>query len=229
MVEATFLKRLNRFVAHVRLDGREIACHVKNTGRCRELLVPGAAVWLQKAPNPRRSTGYDLVTVRKGERLVNIDSQAPNVAFGEWLQRGSFLPGMRAVRREVAFGSSRFDFCIETETVSHFVEVKGVTLEVEGIVLFPDAPTLRGVRHLKELALAVERGFGAHVVFVVQMKGVRHFVPNWAMHEDFGLALQAAAAAGVGVTALDCLVTPDTLLVDAPVPVHLGREDLPPA
>ena len=216
-----FLARPNRFVAHVELGGEQVVCHVKNTGRCRELLVPGAAVYLERAERPGRKTPYDLIAVEKGELLINMDAQAPNRVFGEWAAEGGFLPGLTALRPEFTWEDSRFDFRLEDRQGFYFVEVKGVTLEEDGLVRFPDSPTERGVKHLRGLQRAVEQGYRAAVFFVVQMKGPRLFQPNDSTHPAFGQALREAAAAGVGVYAYDCLVTPDSLNLDAPVEVEL--------
>ena len=216
-----FLARPNRFVAHVELGGEQVVCHVKNTGRCRELLVPGAAVYLERAERPGRKTPYDLIAVEKGELLINMDAQAPNRVFGEWAAEGGFLPGLTALRPEFTWEDSRFDFRLEDRQGFYFVEVKGVTLEEDGLVRFPDSPTERGVKHLRGLRRAVEQGYRAAVFFVVQMKGPRLFQPNDSTHPAFGQALREAAAAGVGVYAYDCLVTPDSLNLDAPVEVEL--------
>lgn len=215
----TFLKRPNRFIAHVEIGGQTEVCHVKNTGRCRELLTPGAAVYLEKSGNPQRKTQYDLIAVEKGELLINMDAQAPNRVFGEWA--AEHWPGLRAIRPEFTWEDSRFDFRLETEEGTTFVEVKGVTLEENGEVRFPDAPTERGVKHLRGLQRAVEQGYGAAVCFVIQMKGVTHFRPNDLTHPAFGQALREASAAGVQVLAYDCVVTPESLRMDEPVPVIL--------
>lgn len=229
IVPGRFLARPNRFIAHVELEGVPAVCHVKNTGRCRELLVPGAAVWLQDAgeEHPGRKTRYDLIAVEK-ERpglpplLINMDAQAPNQVFGEWARAGGFRPGLTALRPETAWGSSRFDFYYEAEGGARgFVEVKGVTLEAKGLARFPDAPTLRGVKHLEELSRAVGEGYAAHVCFVVQMGEMTGFSPNDATHPAFGDALRTAAAAGVEVLAMGCAVTPDSLEISYPVPVRL--------
>ena len=217
---ATFLARPNRFVARVELDGREETVHVKNTGRCRELLAPGFRVYLAAAENPARKTGYDLVAVQRGDRLINLDAQAPNKVFGEWAAGGG-LPGLTLLRPETAWGESRFDFYWESASQRGFVEVKGVTLEADGGAYFPDAPTLRGVKHLRELAAARAQGYRAAVCFVIQMEGVDFFSPNDATHPQFGQALREAAAAGVEVWAYDCAVTPDSLTLRAPVPLRL--------
>ena len=216
-----FLARPNRFVAHVELEGERVVCHVKNTGRCRELLTSGAAVYLERAENPARKTPYDLIAVEKGDLLINMDAQAPNKVFGEWAAAGRFLPGLMALRPEFTWEDSRFDFRLEDHLGPCFVEVKGVTLEQDGLALFPDAPTERGVKHLRGLRRAVERGYRAAVFFVVQMKGPRLFRPNDDTHPAFGQALREAAAAGVGVYAWDCAVTPESLTLDAPVEVAL--------
>ena len=216
-----FLARPNRFVAHVELEGERVVCHVKNTGRCRELLTSGAAVYLERAENPARKTPYDLIAVEKGDLLINMDAQAPNKVFGEWAAAGRFLPGLTALRPEFTWEDSRFDFRLEDHLGPCFVEVKGVTLEQDGLALFPDAPTERGVKHLRGLRRAVERGYWAAVFFVVQMKGPRLFRPNDGTHPAFGQALREAAAAGVGVYAWDCAVTPESLTLDAPVEVAL--------
>ena len=221
VVKGVFLARPNRFIAHVELDGRHEVCHVKNTGRCRELLVPGGAVWLEKASNPARKTRYDLIAAEKNGLLINMDAQAPNRAFGEWAAAGNFLPGLLSIRPEFTWEDSRFDFRLEDGRGAYLVEVKGVTLEENGEARFPDAPTERGVKHLHGLVRAVEQGYQAAVFFVIQMKGVTRFRPNDGTHPAFGKALRDAAAAGVGVFARDCRVTPDTLELDAPVPVRL--------
>lgn len=219
ILPAVFLSRPNRFIAHVLVEGEEVVCHVKNTGRCRELLRPEARVWLEKGTNPKRKTAYDLVTVEKGRRLVNMDAQAPNKIFGEWALR--LEAGIRSVRPEVAFGDSRLDFLLETEQGRHYVEVKGVTLEEGGHVFFPDALTERGVRHLHTLMRAVEQGHRATVFFVVQMADVLDFSPNDSTDPAFGQALRQAAAAGVQVLAFTCQVTPEEVTMDRQIPVIL--------
>ncbi len=216
-----FIARPNRFIAHVALGGDMAVCHVKNTGRCRELLVPGAPVYLERAANPGRKTAYDLIAVEKGGLLINMDAQAPNKAFGEWAAAGRFLPGLTAIRPEFTWEDSRFDFLLEDGAGKIFVEVKGVTLEEGGEVRFPDAPTERGVKHMRGLRRAVEQGHRAAVFFVVQMKGPVRFRPNDLTHPAFGNALRDAEARGVGVYAYDCRVSPDELEIDAPVAVAL--------
>ena len=219
MVPGKFLARPNRFIAHVELDGKLEVCHVKNTGRCRELLIPGVEVWLEKGTNPKRKTAWDLIAVRKGERLINMDAQAPNRVFAEFAPQ--FLPHLLAVHPEYRYGKSRLDFCLETEDGLYFVEVKGVTLEEDGHARFPDAPTERGVKHLRELIRAVQEGHRAGVVFVIQMEDIVDFAPNDATHPAFGDALREAAAAGVAVAAFTCRVTPDSLVMLEAVPVIL--------
>ena len=216
-----FLKRPNRFIAHVEEDGTEEVVHVKNTGRCRELLTPGATVWLEKSGNPARKTRYDLIAVKKGELLVNMDAQAPNKVFQEWAEAGSFQPGLTLLRPETTWGSSRFDFYWEAGARRGFVEVKGVTLEEDGHARFPDAPTERGVKHLEELIRCREQGYEAAVCFVIQMAGMRDFAPNDLTHPAFGAALRKAARAGVQVMARECRVAPDTLTMAKPVEVRL--------
>ena len=220
---ARFLRRPNRFVAEVELEGRTEAVHVKNTGRCRELLVPGARVYLTPGENPARKTAWDLIAVEKGPLLINMDAQAPNRVFGEWAAAGHFVPGLTLLRPETTWGRSRFDFYWEAGPERRgFVEVKGVTLEQDGVAAFPDAPTERGVRHLEELSAARREGYECAVCFVIQMKGPTRFRPNEATHPAFGAALRASAEAGVDVLAYDCRVTPDQLWLDAPVPIDLG-------
>ena len=221
-IPARFLSRPNRFVAQVELDGVETTVHVKNTGRCRELLVPGARVWLVKSDNPSRKTAYDLVAVEKGDRLSNMDSQAPNAVFGEWAQAGCFVPGLTLLKPEYKHGDSRFDFYWEAGDRKGFVEVKGVTLEQNGAVYFPDAPTQRGIKHLHGLTTCLDEGYEAAVCFVIQMEQAYFFSPNDETHPAFGEALRQAHAAGVRVLALSCSVTPDSLSISAPVPVRLS-------
>ena len=221
ILPARFLSRPNRFVARVEAEGEELVCHVKNTGRCRELLVPGATVWLEESPNPSRKTKFDLIAVEKGGRLINMDAQAPNKVFGEWAAAGGFREGLTLLRPETTYGSSRFDFYWESSKSRGFVEVKGVTLEEDGIVRFPDAPTLRGVKHLDELVKAREAGYEAAVCFVIQMENVRWFAPNDETHPEFGQALRRAAQAGVEILAMDCSVTPQSLTIGKSVPIRL--------
>ena len=219
MKKGIFLARPNRFIAHVELEGKVVVCHVKNTGRCRELLVPGAEVWLEKGQNPGRKTDWDLIAVRKGEHLINMDAQAPNKVFAEYT--GRFVDGLISVRQEFTYGESRLDFCLETVDGLHLVEVKGVTLEENGHTRFPDAPTERGIKHLRELMRAVAEGHRASAVFIIQMEDVTDFAPNDVTHPAFGAALREAAAAGVEVAAFNCRVTPDSLEIIGRIPVVL--------
>lgn len=220
MVTGRFLSRPNRFVAHVEIDGREEICHVKNTGRCRELLQPGAEVWCAVSSNPNRKTKYDLITVRKGAYLINMDSQAPNGAVKEWLLAGG-LGNAELIRPEMKFGASRFDFYLERKGRGMFLEVKGVTLEEDGICRFPDAPTDRGAKHLRELIAAKKQGYDAAVLFVIQMRPVKWVEPNDKTDPLFGQTLREAAAAGVLVLAVDCVVTADSMMIGDPVEVRL--------
>lgn len=222
MVKGSFLARPNRFIAHVNIDGKEAVCHVKNTGRCRELLSPGATVWCQEFDDAKRKTKYDLITVQKGERLINMDSQAPNKAAGEWLQAGG-LGEITNLRAETTHEDSRFDFSFMKDGKHCFLEVKGVTLETDGVCAFPDAPTTRGVKHLQGLAKAAREGYGAYALFVIQMENVKYLHPNDATDPAFGEALRNAAAAGVTVLAMDCTVTEDTMEIRSPVEVRLGE------
>ncbi|MBQ8358172.1 MAG: DNA/RNA nuclease SfsA [Clostridia bacterium] len=226
VVRGTFLARPNRFIAHVLVDGKEEVVHVKNTGRCRELLIPGCCVYLSVADNPERRTKYDLIAVEKEREgthplLINMDSQIPNDIAEEFLRAGHLFPADSVIRREVRYGNSRFDFYLESGTRKAFLEVKGVTLEEEGVALFPDAPTERGIKHLRELIACRLEGYEAYVLFVVQMKGVHLLRPNDRTHKAFGDTLREAEQAGVRILAVDCLVTRDSIIPDAPVPVRL--------
>lgn len=217
-----FLDRPNRFIAHVEVDGTVQVCHVKNTGRCKELLRPGTTVYVEgAAPGSARKTQFDLVAVEKGPLLINLDSQAPNRAAGEFLRAGGLFGPPALVRPETKWGTSRFDFYVEAGGQKIFVEVKGVTLERDGLALFPDAPTQRGVRHLEELAACLQQGYRAAALFVIQMKGVRAFAPNEETHPAFAAALRSARDAGVALYAMDCRVQPDCMELDAPVPILL--------
>ena len=215
-----FLARPNRFIAHVEIDGIAQVCHVKNTGRCKELLIPGCTVWCQESDKPERKTKFDLIAVQKGDRLINMDSQAPNAAAKEWLSHGG-LGAIENLRGEVFQGDSRFDFAFCKDGIQCFLEVKGVTLETDGVCAFPDAPTERGVKHLESLTQLCKAGFGAYVLFVIQMKDVCYLHPNYVTDPAFAKALKEAAAAGVKVLAVDCAVTPDTMVIRDPVEVRL--------
>ena len=220
MVPGIFLSRPNRFIAQVEIDGQEEAVHVKNTGRCRELLPHGAQVWCQTSHNPNRKTKYDLITVKKGERLINMDSQAPNIAAGEWLKGGG-LGEIENLKAETFHGDSRFDFSFTLDGQPCLLEVKGVTLENDGVCAFPDAPTERGAKHLRGLTEAKKAGFGAFVLFVVQMADVKYLHPNDATDPAFGAVLREAAENGVVVMAVDCAVTEDTMVIRQRIPVKL--------
>ncbi|MCI8524959.1 MAG: DNA/RNA nuclease SfsA [Oscillospiraceae bacterium] len=216
-----FLARPNRFLARVEIGGRETLCHVKNTGRCRELLIPGAAVWCQAHHDPRRKTGWSLITVQKGAALFNLDSQVPNRLAAQWVQDGGLGAKPENLRREQTWGDSRFDLAFTLRDTPCLLEVKGVTLEEHGTARFPDAPTARGARHLRGLAAAVAAGLEAYVLFVCQMAGVRQVEPNRRADPVFAQALQDAAEAGVHILAVDCAVTPDAIQAAGPVPVVL--------
>ena len=220
MTPGIFLARPNRFIAHVEIDGQTEVVHVKNTGRCRELLPAGAEVWCQRSDNPARKTKYDLITVRKGPRLINMDSQAPNAAANEWLAAGG-LGKVEQLRAETVHGDSRFDFSFLLDGRRCFLEVKGVTLETDGVCAFPDAPTERGAKHLRGLTQAAKDGFGAYVLFVIQMADVEYLHPNDATDPNFGAALREAAANGVQVLAMDCEVTVGEMRIRKAVPVKL--------
>ena len=218
IVKGKFITRPNRFVAYVELNHRIEKCHVKNTGRCKELLLPGCDVWLERAKNPERKTRYDLVAVQKGDRLINMDSYAPNLAAGEFLP--SLFPG-GVIRPEYTYGNSRFDFYIEYKDEKILLEVKGVTLENDGVVMFPDAPTERGVKHIGELIKCLGDGYEAYLLFVVQMDKVKYFTPNHTTHPEFGEALREAKRRGVKILAYDCLVTSDSMTLNKPVEIRL--------
>ena len=220
MVHGYFLERPNRFIAHVLINGQMEICHVKNTGRCRELLQPGAEVFLTESDNPARKTKYDLITVKKGDYLINMDSQAPNAAVKEWLMAGGLGPA-EVIRPEKTYGDSRFDFYLERNGQGMYLEVKGVTLEDQGICRFPDAPTERGAKHLRELMAAKAAGYDAGVLFVIQMSPVRWLEPNDRTDPAFGKALREAAGAGVQVVAVDCRVTVDSMEIGQSVEVKL--------
>ena len=220
MVPGIFLARPNRFIAHVRIGDQVETVHVKNTGRCRELLQSGARVWCQLSTNPNRKTKYDLITVQKGDRLINMDSQAPNAAAAEWLCSGGLGP-VENIKAEAYEGDSRFDFSFTKDSRKCFLEVKGVTLENDGICAFPDAPTQRGTKHLKGLTKLAKEGYGAYVLFVIQMPDVKYLHPNDATDPAFGAALRKAAENGVQVLAMDCAVTENSMVIRLPVLVKL--------
>lgn len=219
--QGIFKKRPNRFIAHVEINGKEEVCHVKNTGRCRELLVSDALVFLEESDNPNRKTKYDLIAVEKGNRLINMDSQIPNKVVEEWLKEGNLFGKEAKVRREVVYGNSRFDLYIESGERKIFMEVKGVTLEENNVVRFPDAPTQRGVKHIQELEKCIKDGYEAYLIFVIQMEDVDYFTPNRDTHPEFAEALKTAEKAGVHILAYDCIVRKDLINLAKPVRVYL--------
>lgn len=220
--KAVFIERPNRFIAYCDLNGKTETVHVKNTGRCKELLQKGCEVWLEKSGNPERKTAYDLIAVSKNGRMINMDSNAPNKAVEEWLRAGGLYPDVKSVRAESRYGSSRLDFLVETDTQKVYLEVKGVTLEQDNIAAFPDAPSERAVKHLQELVRARQEGYGACVLFVIQMQGIEALIPNRLTHPAFAQALEEAAQAGVEVLAYDCRVEPDSMELCSRVPVWIG-------
>lgn len=226
IVAGTFIERPNRFIAHVKIRSKVEVVHVKNTGRCAELLQPGATVYVQEAENPERKTKWDLIGVKKGSRLINMDSQIPNKIVEEWIRSGNLFPDATKIKAEQKYQNSRFDLYIECGERKIFVEVKGVTLEEDGIVKFPDAPTERGVKHIQELCEAVKAGYEAYVFFVIQMKGVRYFTPNMETHPQFGEALQRAQEEGVHILAYDCRVMKDRIEIANEVPVVFEHTNL---
>lgn len=221
ITKGKFLNRPNRFIAQVEIQGQVETVHVKNTGRCKELLIPGVEVILEKSDNPARKTGYDLICVNKNGNWINMDSQIPNKAAKEWLMKGELFPEKITVCSEKTYGNSRFDLYVESPYRKAFLEVKGVTLEEEGIARFPDAPTKRGVKHIQELIHCLEEGYEAYLLFVIQMKGIRRFEPNWQTHPELGEALLKARKAGVKILAYDCLVTEDSMVLENPIPILL--------
>lgn len=218
---AKFINRPNRFIANIEIDGKNEICHVKNTGRCKELLTDNATVFVQEFDNSNRKTKFDLISVYKGDRLINMDSQVPNKVFHEWIKDAGLFENITRIKPEYKYGNSRFDFYIETLEKKIFVEVKGVTLEENGVAMFPDAPTLRGLKHVNELINSIDEGFEAYVVFIVQMKDVEYFTPNIITHKDFGDTLILAQSKGVKVLALDCEVTEDSIIARNFVEVRL--------
>ena len=234
-----FLERTNRFIAYAEIEGRKEAVHVKNTGRCEELLIPGTKVYLQKADDPKRKTKWDLIAVDKkmmpalegksdclSTKLVNMDSQVPNQLVKEWLEEGNLIEEITRIRPECAYGNSRIDLYVEAGERKIFIEVKGVTLEEDGRVRFPDAPSERAIKHVRELEKAVQEGYEAYVFFVIQMKGVRYFTPNMDTHPAFGEALKQAVANGVHVVAYDCQVSETEIQIADAVPVVLDHPEL---
>ncbi|MEI7884956.1 MAG: DNA/RNA nuclease SfsA [Clostridia bacterium] len=222
--QAKFLARPNRFIAEIEIAGKIELCHVKNTGRCKELLVAGATIFVEESDKKGRKTKYDLISVYKAQRLINMDSQAPNQVVEEWLKAGVLFKDISLLRREAKYKNSRFDFYLEVGKRKIFLEVKGVTLEAEGIVSFPDAPTERGIKHLNELVECLQDGFEAYVIFLIQMEQVQYFKPNDMTHPAFGDALRAASEAGVVCLAYDCMVTSTTLTLHQLVALQLEKE-----
>lgn len=219
--KAVFVSRKNRFVAQIKIDGKDVLCHVKNTGRLKELLVGGAEIYVQEHNDSARKTKFSLIAVKKGRENVNIDSQAPNKVFYEWVKNGGFCDNVTLIKPETAFGNSRFDCYIEAGDRKIFVEVKGVTLEKDGVAMFPDAPTERGLKHLRELCECVKDGYEAYIVFVVQMKGVHTFTPNAETHKEFAKMLSECDEKGVKIVCVDCDVTPETLRISQKIQVKL--------
>lgn len=219
IIEGRFIARPNRFIAIVEINGEKAVCHVKNTGRCKELLLPNAKVWLEKSQNPNRKTAYDLICVEKGKKIINMDSQAPNKIAEEWLPKSGIFSPDAIFQREVKNNDSRFDLLAIDHGKKTWIEVKGVTLEEGGIARFPDAPTERGVKHVKHLTEIAKGKDASIILFVVQMKGICHFEPNDFTHPAFGDALRMAAQNGVKILAVDCLVSPESIVADQIIPV----------
>lgn len=211
MKKGNFVSRPNRFIANVIIDGKEEVCHVKNTGRCKELLTPNACVFVQESDNPNRKTKFSLIGVIKGERYINMDSQVTNIVVREWIEKGNLFENVTLIKPEKKYGNSRFDLYVEAGERKIFIEVKGATLEEDGIVRFPDAPTERGVKHINELCECIKDGYEAYIIFVIQMKDVEHFEPNEKTHKEFAEALRKAQKAGVNIIAVDCEVTEDSI------------------
>lgn len=223
IIEGEFVSRPNRFIAYVKIKGQEEICHVKNTGRCKELLIAGVKVYLEESDNPNRKTKYDLVAVHKGNRLINMDSQAPNAVVKEWIEAGRFLPNITYIKPEQKYGKSRLDFYVETQEEKIFIEVKGVTLEENGIVRFPDAPSERAIKHMEELIACKQEGYQPYIIFVVQMENVTYFTPNRTTHKAFAEVLIKAQKAGVIMKAFDCKVTATTLSIHREIPIILEK------
>ena len=221
VIQGTFLSRPNRFIAICEVDGDICRCHVKNTGRCKELLTPGAEVYLSVSDNPSRKTAYDLIAVQKGHRLVNMDSQIPNDVAEEDLRRIPFFSSVETITREYRYGNSRIDLMAEGNGKRYLIEVKGVTLENDGVVSFPDAPTERGAKHVRELIGSLKDGYVPCLLFVIQMDDVRYFEPASSIDPVFSQALEEAKTAGVNILAYTCNVTPDSMSLKDPVEVRI--------
>ncbi|RII32536.1 DNA/RNA nuclease SfsA [Clostridium chromiireducens] len=211
ILKGKFISRPNRFIANVEVNGIVEVCHVKNTGRCKELLTPNATVFVQEHNSVKRKTKFSLIGVIKENRIINMDSQVTNKVVHEWILKGNLFSEVTLIKPEAKYGNSRFDFYVETETQKAFIEVKGVTLENRGIVKFPDAPTERGVKHIKELCECMTEGYEAYVIFVIQMKDVLHFEPNDDTHKEFAEVLKYAKGYGVNIIAVDCDVEEDSI------------------
>lgn len=211
ILEGKFIERPNRFIAYIEINGKIEVCHVKNTGRCKELLIPGVTVFVQENDNPKRKTKFSLIGVIKDKRIINIDSQVPNKAVHEWILKGNLFKDVTLIKPETTYKKSRFDFYIETKEKKIFIEVKGVTLEENNVVRFPDAPTERGIKHINELCECIKEGYEAYIIFVIQMKDVLYFEPNDETHKEFGDALRQAKKLGVNIVAVDCKVTKDSI------------------
>ena len=219
--QGIFHERPNRFIAIVEIDGKLEKCHVKNTGRCKELLIQGVTVYVQEASNPNRKTKYDLISVKKGNRIINMDSQVPNKVVYDWIMEGNYFEEVTHIQREKTYGNSRFDIYLEAANKKIFIEVKGVTLEDNDIAMFPDAPTLRGIKHIKELTKSMEEDYEAYIIFVIQMEDIIKFKPNDQTHPEFGEALRSAKSQGLNILAYDCHVKPDRIKMNNPVYTEL--------
>ena len=221
IIAAKFISRPNRFIAEVEIDGKIEIAHVKNTGRCKELLINGATVYVQMSDNSSRKTNFDLISVVKNGLLINMDSQAPNKVFGEWVAGGNFIKDIDLIKPECKYGNSRFDYYIEGDGRKIFAEIKGVTLEENGVVMFPDAPTERGLKHIKELCKCVKSGYEAYIFFIIQMENCKFFMPNRVTHPEFADMLNFARKNGVNIRALNCLVNPDELKINKEIEIKL--------
>lgn len=220
IIKAVFIDRPNRFIARCEINEQVEMVHVKNTGRCKELLIPGTTVFLEKFNAQTRKTNYDLISVIKGNRIINIDSQAPNKIFLEWAKSGKFLPDILLIKPEYRFLNSRFDFYIETPFKKIFIEIKGATLENNGVVMFPDAPTQRGLKHISELIEVKKKGYEAYIIFVIQMENAKYFMPNYITHKAFADKLKECDDNGVNVAAFDTIVTEKSIVLNNEVEVR---------
>ncbi len=221
-----FQSRPNRFISHILINGQDEVCHVKNTGRCKELLVPGAKVVLEKSNSHTRKTSCSIIGVYKGTRFINMDSQAPNKVFAEFLKSGNFIDDITYIKNEAVYKNSRFDFYCETKDRKIFIEIKGVTLEKDGVVYFPDAPTARGLKHIEELIDCMENGYDAYMVFVIQMSDILYFTPNMSTHPEFGKALMEARKKGVNIRAFDCIASENSLQINKEIYINLDTSKI---